>query len=90
MGVKRKRLDSKSEISSTKTLNVQEDKKTDAPAKPIALITKSSDLAFPRGGASILTALEVKEAGNEATRDVLFEVSLIFFKLSCFPSLKFL
>lgn len=36
-------------------------------------ILKSSEVAFPRGGASALTPLELKEVANEATRDVLFE-----------------
>lgn len=35
-------------------------------------VLKSNDIAFPRGGASGLTALEVKEISNEATKDVLF------------------
>ncbi|KAK9462950.1 uncharacterized protein V1516DRAFT_710749 [Lipomyces oligophaga] len=33
-------------------------------------------LDFPRGGSSVLTPLEYKEAANEAVRDVLFESSL--------------
>ncbi|CDK24481.1 unnamed protein product [Kuraishia capsulata CBS 1993] len=33
----------------------------------------STEISFPRGGGSVLTALEVKEISNEATRDVLFE-----------------
>lgn len=33
--------------------------------------SKTTD--FPRGGSSVLTALEVKEISNEATSDVLFE-----------------
>lgn len=36
-------------------------------------IMSSSDVAFPRGGATALTPLEVKEISNEATSDVLFE-----------------
>lgn len=35
-------------------------------------VLKSNDIAFPRGGNSGLTPLEVKEISNEATRDVLF------------------
>lgn len=35
----------------------------------------SSDVAFPRGGATALSALEVKEISNEATSDVLFEAA---------------
>ncbi|RLV95774.1 rRNA biogenesis protein RRP5 [Spathaspora sp. JA1] len=36
-------------------------------------ILSSSEFAFPRGGATALTPLEVKEISNEATKDVLFE-----------------
>ncbi|KAG7665962.1 RRP5 [[Candida] subhashii] len=36
-------------------------------------IISSSEFAFPRGGSSALTPLEVKEISNEVTRDVLFE-----------------
>ena len=36
---------------------------------------KSSEISFPRGGASALTPLEIKEISNEATKDVLFETS---------------
>jgi rRNA biogenesis protein RRP5 len=35
----------------------------------------AGEVAFPRGGASALTALELKEVANEAARDVLFESS---------------
>ena len=38
-------------------------------------VLSSSEVAFPRGGASVLTPLEVKEISNEAARDVLFESS---------------
>lgn len=38
-------------------------------------IISSSETAFPRGGSTILTPLEVKEISNEATSDVLFEVA---------------
>lgn len=38
-------------------------------------VLTSSEVAFPRGGASVLSALEVKEISNEATRDVLFETA---------------
>lgn len=34
-----------------------------------------SDEAFPRGGGSVLTPLEYKEATNEAKKDLLFENS---------------
>lgn len=33
----------------------------------------SSEVAFPRGGASVLTPLEMKTISNKATEDVLFE-----------------
>ena len=36
---------------------------------------KSTEVAFPRGGTSGLTPLEVKEISNEATKDVLFETN---------------
>lgn len=38
-------------------------------------VISSSEVAFPRGGSTALTALEVKEISNEATKDVLFEVA---------------
>lgn len=38
-------------------------------------VLSSSEVAFPRGGSSVLTPLEVKEISNEATRDVLFEAA---------------
>lgn len=43
---------------------------TKAPGKSIL---ESSEVSFPRGGASALTPLELKEVANEAARDVLFE-----------------
>lgn len=36
-------------------------------------LLSSSEVAFPRGGASVLTPLEVKSISNQATEDVLFE-----------------
>lgn len=36
-------------------------------------LLSSSEVAFPRGGASVLTPLEVKTISNQATEDVLFE-----------------
>ncbi|KAH3682794.1 hypothetical protein WICPIJ_006253 [Wickerhamomyces pijperi] len=42
---------------------------TKAPEKSIL---DSSEVSFPRGGASALTPLELKEVANEATKDVLF------------------
>ena len=38
-------------------------------------VISSSDVAFPRGGATALSALEIKDISNEATKDVLFEAS---------------
>ncbi|KAK9376758.1 uncharacterized protein V1513DRAFT_438046 [Lipomyces chichibuensis] len=52
--------------------------KTDAdPVASKSTLKRQEDVAdFPRGGASVLTPLEYKEATNEAVRDVLFESSL--------------
>lgn len=36
-------------------------------------LLSSSEVAFPRGGASVLTPLEAKTIANQATEDVLFE-----------------
>lgn len=52
------------------------EKKTTTPKAPLApKITKAreEDVAFPRGGASVLTPLELKQIHIEATQDVLFE-----------------
>ncbi|GAV30153.1 hypothetical protein PMKS-003660 [Pichia membranifaciens] len=38
-----------------------------------SLLSSAAEIAFPRGGASILTPMEMKEVANEAKRDVLFE-----------------
>ncbi|GMG37587.1 unnamed protein product [Ambrosiozyma monospora] len=38
-----------------------------------SLLTQSAEISFPRGGASVLTPLELKEISNEAKKDVLFE-----------------
>lgn len=38
-------------------------------------IIKSDEVAFPRGGATALSPLEVKEISNEAATDVLFETA---------------
>lgn len=54
-------------------------KRTEIPAavKPVESAPRSSllkaDEAFPRGGGSVLTPFEYKEATNEAKRDALFE-----------------
>ena len=48
-----------------------------SPYLPICLILLNQYLVirsfFPRGGSKPLSALEVKEISNEATKDVLFE-----------------
>lgn len=38
-----------------------------------SLLSSAAEIAFPRGGSSILTPMEMKEVANEAKRDVLFE-----------------
>lgn len=38
-----------------------------------SLLSSAAEIAFPRGGASVLTPMEIKEVSNEAKRDVLFE-----------------
>ncbi|AET40644.1 Rrp5p Ecym_6262 [Eremothecium cymbalariae DBVPG len=38
------------------------------------LLKSTEEIAFPRGGASVLTPLELKQVANEAARDVLFGV----------------
>src|SRR5271163_964569 len=50
-------------------------KKSAAKVPQVPKISKLRDeeVAFPRGGASILTPLEHKQIQIEATRDVLFE-----------------
>lgn len=40
-----------------------------------SLLSSAAEIAFPRGGASVLTPIEIKEVSNEAKRDVLFEQS---------------
>lgn len=40
-----------------------------------SLLSSAAEIAFPRGGASVLTPMEIKEVSNEAKRDVLFEQS---------------
>lgn len=52
-----------------------------APAKRSVL--QSEESAFPRGGGSVLTPLEVKQAANDATKDVLFGVSYNILFLLC-------
>lgn len=54
-----------------------EDAESNEPVKPIAdsklRAPAKEEAAFPRGGASVLTPIQYKEAVNEAARDVLFE-----------------
>lgn len=38
-----------------------------------SLLSSAAEIAFPRGGGSVLTPMEIKEVANEAKRDVLFE-----------------
>lgn len=53
---------------------MDDDAETDQP--PVKSILKqSAEIAFPRGGESILTPLEIKKISNEAKSDVLFEQS---------------
>lgn len=40
-----------------------------------SLLSSAAEIAFPRGGASVLTPMELKQVANEAKRDVLFEQS---------------
>jgi len=55
----------------------KEDEESNEPVKPIAdsklRAPGKEEVAFPRGGASVLTPIQYKEAVNEAARDVLFE-----------------
>lgn len=45
------------------------------PTAPATSLLRS-DEAFPRGGGSVLTPIEYKEATNEAKRDALFEEAI--------------
>jgi rRNA biogenesis protein RRP5 len=47
--------------------------KTTFPKAPKISRVREEEIAFPRGGASVLTPLEHKQINIEATRDVLFE-----------------
>lgn len=67
--VKRKR---NTDSTESNTENTSENSATSS-AKSI--LNNSEDGAFPRGGGSVLSALEIKQATNEATKDVLFGVS---------------
>uniref|UniRef100_A0A060TDE1 ARAD1D43010p n=1 Tax=Blastobotrys adeninivorans TaxID=409370 RepID=A0A060TDE1_BLAAD len=52
------------------TMTAEKRKRDNGDTKSVLL---SEDGAFPRGGASALTPLEMKQVSNEATKDVLFE-----------------
>jgi rRNA biogenesis protein RRP5 len=73
----RSRKSTDTEDRSSKRLRPEEKGgKTSAPKIPHApkiLKVREEKVAFPRGGASILTPLEHKQIQIEATRDVLFE-----------------
>lgn len=47
----------------------------------------SDDGAFPRGGGSVLTPLELKQAANEAVQDVLFAVSIFAIEITSHSNL---
>ncbi|KAK9361864.1 hypothetical protein V1504DRAFT_432440 [Lipomyces starkeyi] len=74
----KKPFSSKGKKEQTNGKAVRTPTKTDAdPVAPRSSLKRQEDVAdFPRGGASVLTPLEYKEATNEAVRDVLFESSL--------------
>ncbi|KAK9431989.1 hypothetical protein V1505DRAFT_366924 [Lipomyces doorenjongii] len=74
----KKPFSSKGKKGQTNGKSVLTPTKTDAdPVAPKSALKRQEDVAdFPRGGASVLTPLEYKEAANEAVRDVLFESSL--------------
>ncbi|GMM31738.1 Rrp5 protein [Martiniozyma asiatica (nom. inval.)] len=40
-----------------------------------SLLTSAAEIAFPRGGASVLTPLEKKEIANEVKKDILFSTT---------------
>ncbi|SCW01760.1 LAFE_0E06656g1_1 [Lachancea fermentati] len=48
---------------------------TTLPPTASSLLQDSEDVSFPRGGASALTPLELKQVANEAASDVLFATS---------------
>lgn len=50
--------------------------KESTPREKKSILT--DDSAFPRGGGSVLTPLELKQATNEAVQDVLFSVCSFF------------
>ncbi|KAK9326007.1 hypothetical protein V1517DRAFT_312424 [Lipomyces orientalis] len=67
---------SKKEASNGKSTSTLKTKDAE-PAAMKSSLKRHDDVAdFPRGGASVLTPLEYKEAANEAVRDVLFESSI--------------
>lgn len=66
--VKRKR-------TGNETAEGSKDAATSGPSPAIKSVLSAEDGAFPRGGGSVLSPLEIKQAANEATTDVLFGVS---------------
>lgn len=69
---KRKRSDS---VSTSRKETAPESASVSKPTKRSVLHTEET--AFPRGGGSVLSALEIKQAANDATKDVLFSVRVI-------------
>ncbi|VUG18531.1 RRP5 [Brettanomyces bruxellensis] len=59
-------------VEKRKRSSVDDDAEQDQP--PVKSILKqSAEIAFPRGGESVLTPLEIKKISNQAKSDVLFE-----------------
>lgn len=70
---KRKRSDSVSRKDTSSAPAAASAAAAAVPAK--RSVMQAEETAFPRGGGSVLTPLEIKQAANEATRDVLFAAS---------------
>lgn len=77
----------KKSFDSNKKTNTASKKADTVPAKKVAptqpkpekkVSVLGDDSAFPRGGGSVLTPLEIKQASNEAVQDVLFSVSFFY------------
>lgn len=67
--VKRKRTGNEAAESS-------KEESSSGSSSAIKSVLSAEDGAFPRGGGSVLSPLEIKQAANEATKDVLFGVSI--------------
>jgi cobalamin biosynthesis Mg chelatase CobN len=67
--VKRKR-------TGNETAESSKEEASSGSASAIKSVLSAEDGAFPRGGGSVLSPLEIKQAANEATKDVLFGVSV--------------